>query len=111
MSHTPTSRSVLRKEPALTSDTTADESTRVTLRRLLRKRPNGVSYEHPLAFWLGVAITTAGVLLQLPMFFMAEDMHYHLSGMPVTTAMAVGMVLLFIGVGITVYSLFPRTGS
>jgi putative MFS transporter len=95
----------------LTSDTTADESTRVTLRRLLRKRPNGVSYEHPLAFWLGVAITTAGVLLQLPMFFMAKDMHYHLSGMPVTTAMAVGMVLLFIGVGITVYSLFPRAGS
>jgi putative MFS transporter len=75
--------------------------------RLLRKRPNGVSYEHPLAFWFGVTITTVGVLLQLPSFYMARDVHYHLAGMPVTTEMAIGMALLFIGVGITTYSLFP----
>ncbi|MEU7829526.1 MFS transporter [Nonomuraea sp. NPDC049129] len=67
------------------------------------------SYEHPLAFWSGVTITTVGVLLQLPSYFMAHDMHYHLAGMPVTTEMAVGMVLLFIGVGITTYSLFPKS--
>ncbi|MCA2228846.1 MFS transporter [Nonomuraea aurantiaca] len=67
------------------------------------------SYEHPLAFWSGVTITTVGVLLQLPSYFMAHDMRYHLAGMPVTTEMAVGMVLLFIGVGITTYSLFPKS--
>ncbi|MGV9385801.1 MFS transporter [Nonomuraea sp. NPDC003707] len=67
------------------------------------------SYEHPLAFWSGVTTTTVGVLLQLPSYFMAHDMRYHLAGMPVTTEMAVGMVLLFIGVGITTYSLFPKS--
>jgi MFS transporter, putative metabolite:H+ symporter len=76
-------------------------------RRLPRKRLNGISYEHPLAFWLGVTITTVGVLLQLPSFFLAHDMRYHLAGMPVTAEMAVGMFLLLVGVAITTYSLFP----
>ncbi|MEV0351459.1 MFS transporter [Nonomuraea sp. NPDC050680] len=62
-----------------------------------------------MAFWSGVTTTTVGVLLQLPSYFMAHDMRYHLAGMPVTTEMAVGMVLLFIGVGITTYSLFPKS--
>ena len=75
------------------------------------KRLNGASYEHPLAFWIGVTITTIGVLLQLPSFFMAHDMRYHLAGMPVTVEMAVGMVLLIVGVGVTTYSLFPRRSS
>lgn len=88
---------------------TASEPARTIRHRLLRKRLNGVSYEHPLAFWLGVTITTVGVLLQLPSFYMARDMRYHLAGMPVTTEMAIGMVLLVIGVGITAYSLFPAS--
>src|SRR5204863_4448540 len=33
---------------------------------------------------------------------------YHLAGMPVTPEMAVGMVLLFVGVALTIYALFPR---
>ncbi|WP_460530799.1 MFS transporter [Flindersiella endophytica] len=70
---------------------------------------NGISYEHPLAFWLGVSSTTVGVLLQWPSYFAAHDMRYHLAGMPVTPEMTVGMALMFIGVGITVYSLFPTT--
>jgi putative MFS transporter len=74
------------------------------------KRLNGVSYEHPLAFWIGVATTTVGVLLQLPSYFMAHDMRYHLAGMPVTVEMAIGMVMMIVGIGITVYSLFPRSG-
>src|SRR5947209_15552076 len=88
---------------------TTSEPAPIIRHRLLRKRPNGVSYEHPLAFWLGVTITTVGVLLQLPSFYMARDMHYHLAGMPVTTEMAIGMVMLFIGVGTTAYSLFPAS--
>ncbi|GAB3433167.1 MFS transporter [Flindersiella endophytica] len=78
-------------------------------RPVLRKRLNGISYEHPLAFWLGVSSTTVGVLLQWPSYFAAHDMRYHLAGMPVTPEMTVGMALMFIGVGITVYSLFPTT--
>ena len=77
-------------------------------RRLLSKRLDGASYEHPLVFWLGVTITTAGVLLQLPMFYMARSKHYHLVGMPVTKEMLIGMVLMVIGIVVTAYSLFPR---
>ncbi|MGP4101352.1 MFS transporter [Nonomuraea sp. KM90] len=69
------------------------------------------SHGHTPAFWSGVTITTVGVLLQLPSYFMARDMHYHMAGMPVTTEMAIGMILLFVGVGVTAYSLFPRSGG
>ena len=92
------------------TDTIAPDPAPPVLRRR-GKRLNGASYEHPLAFWIGVTITTIGVLLQLPSFFMAHDMRYHLAGMPVTVEMAVGMVLLVVGVGITTYSLFPRRSS
>ena len=73
-----------------------------------RGHRNGVSYEHPLAFWIGILVTTAGVATQLPMFFMARDIHYHLAGMPVTPAMTIGMVSMFVGIGMTAYSVFPR---
>lgn len=89
----------------------ARETARTTRQRLIHKRLNGVSYEHPIAYWLGVTTTTVGVLLQLPGFFMARDMHYQLAGMPVTTEMAVGMGLLLLGVAITAYSLFPKSGA
>ena len=78
-------------------------------RRLFHRRLNGVSYEHPFAFWVGVTSTTVGVLMQLPMFFMARDMHYHLAGMPMTPQMSIGMVLMLLGVGVTMFSLFPRS--
>src|SRR4051794_11348335 len=78
-------------------------------RRSSRKRLNGASYEHPLAFWIGVATTSLGVALQLPDYFRASDMHYMMAGMPISPEMAVGMCLLFLGVGITTYSLFPRS--
>ncbi|WP_460530645.1 MFS transporter [Flindersiella endophytica] len=71
------------------------------------KRLNGVSYEHPLAFWVGVVVTTVGVLLQLPGFVMARDTDYMLAGMPVTPEMSIGMMLMLIGIGVTTYSLFP----
>jgi putative MFS transporter len=67
------------------------------------------SHGHTPAFWSGVTITTVGVLLQLPSYFMARDMRFHMAGMPVTTEMAIGMILLFVGVGVTTYSLFPRS--
>src|SRR5262252_1196515 len=72
---------------------------------------NGASYERPLAFWAGVTVTTAGVLLQLPMFFMARHDHYRLAGMPVSGEMLAGMLLMFLGAGVTAYSLFPASRS
>jgi len=71
--------------------------------RSRQKRFDGISYEHPTAFWFGVVITSLGVLLQLPAFYEARSMDYHLAGMPVTAEMVVGMVLLVIGVGATAY--------
>jgi len=68
----------------------------------------GAAYEHRVVFWLGILVTTVGVGLQLPMFYMARERHYRLAGMPVTTEMAVGMCLLLVGVGLTAYGLVPR---
>ncbi len=75
------------------------------------KKPNGISFERPIAFWSGIMLVTAGVLLQLPMFYMARMRHYHLAGMAVTPEMSTGMVLMFAGVALTIYALFPARSS
>ena len=43
------------------------------------------------AFALGCIAVTAGVVLHLPMFVMARDMHYMRAGMPMGTDMLIGM--------------------
>lgn len=67
-----------------------------------------IAYQHPIAFWLGVVVVTAGVLLHLPMYFGAADMDYRLVGMPADLPMTIGMVLIVVGIALTVYGLFPR---
>lgn len=69
---------------------------------------SGSSYEHPVAFWVGVILTSVGVIMQLPMYYMARGMHYHLAGMPVTKSMLVGMGMMLLGFGITAYGVFPK---
>lgn len=59
------------------------------------------------AFALGCAAVTAGVVLHLPMFLMARDMGYQLSGMPMDAAMLWGMALIVVGVGVAAYGLLP----
>jgi putative MFS transporter len=81
---------------------------RSTLNRVERRSALGVTFEHPIAFWGGVFAVTIGTLMQLPMYFGAADMGYRLRGMPVDATMSVGMALIFVGVGLTVYGLFPR---
>ncbi len=76
--------------------------------RRVRRSALGVTYEHPVAFWMGVAAVTAGTLMQLPMYFMAEDMGYRLRGMSFDATMISGMALILVGIGLTVYGLFPR---
>ena len=73
----------------------------------LRKSLNGASYERPLIFWISVVLILTGVFMQLPMFYMARMNHYRLAGMPVTNEMLIGMGLVFAGLGLCAYSLFP----
>jgi putative MFS transporter len=62
----------------------------------------------PVAFWLGTALVTVGVILHLPMYFQARDMHYHMAGMPMDAGMIIGMVLIVIGLVLTGYGLLAR---
>jgi putative MFS transporter len=48
-----------------------------------------------------------GTLMQLPMYFMANDMHYRLRGMHVDATMAIGMILMLVGTVLAAYGLFP----
>lgn len=65
-------------------------------------------FQRPVAFWLGTAICTAGVVLHLPMYFGARHMHYHLAGMRPDPAMIFGMALIGVGLVVTLYGLLPR---
>ena len=62
-----------------------------------------------LAFWLGCAAVTIGVLTHLPMFLMGRHNHYVLSGMPMGAAMLWGMAAIVLGIAAAGYGLLPRT--
>jgi MFS transporter, putative metabolite:H+ symporter len=79
-----------------------------TSRMSVRRSALGVTYQHPFAFWIGVTSVTTGTLMQLPMYFDSKDMGYKLRGMPFDATMTTGMALMFLGIGLTVYGLFPR---
>ena len=66
-----------------------------------------ISRREPVA-WAGIAAVTAGVLLHLPIYVRGADEGYHLAGMAVDTPMLVGVILIFAGLGLTAYGLFPR---
>lgn len=61
-----------------------------------------------LAFWLGSAVVAIGVLLHLPMFWMARDMGFMLAGMPMDAGMLWGMALIVAGIGLAGYGLLPK---
>jgi putative MFS transporter len=63
---------------------------------------------HAGAFWAGVGLTTVGVVLHLPMYLGAREMHYQLAGMKMDTGMAAGMVAIVAGLVLTGYGLLPR---
>ena len=62
----------------------------------------------PLAFWGGSLAVTIGVILHLPMFFMAAKMNYMLAGMEMDWPMSLGMVLIVLGTIAAGYGLIPR---
>lgn len=71
----------------------------------------GASYEHPIGFWLGITTTTAGVIVQLPMYWMARHDHFHVAGMPLTPEMWLGMVMMIVGVTLTGWALLPAKAA
>lgn len=62
----------------------------------------------PLAFWAGTALVVAGVVLHLPMYIQARDMHYRMAGMRMDAAMTIGMVVILVGLVLACYGLLPR---
>jgi putative MFS transporter len=76
--------------------------------KLMQRKMNAVSYEHPGAFWFGVTSVTVGVLLHLPFYFSAADDGYRLAGKTPDGSMMAGMALIFVGLAATFYGLFPK---
>ncbi|MBS0298071.1 MAG: MFS transporter [Proteobacteria bacterium] len=60
------------------------------------------------AFWIGCLVVTVGVVLHLPMYWMARDMGFRMAGMPMDPGMIAGMGLIVAGIGIAGYGLLPR---
>lgn len=59
------------------------------------------------AFWAGVALCTAGVLLHLPMYYGARHMGYRMAGMTPDPAMLAGMAAIAAGLVLATYALIP----
>lgn len=61
---------------------------------------------------MGFLAVSVGVALQLPMYFDSADMGYRMVGMPMSTSMWAGMIMVVIGLFVTLYSLIPpATGN
>ena len=60
-----------------------------------------------VAFWLGCAAVTGGVLSHVPMLLMGRHNHFVLAGMPMDTAMLWGMFAIVAGVVLAGYGLLP----
>ncbi len=60
-----------------------------------------------LAFWAGSAVVSVGVLLHLPMFWMARHTGFNMTGMPMDAGMLLGMLLIVLGIAAAGYGLLP----
>jgi MFS transporter, putative metabolite:H+ symporter len=64
-----------------------------------------------LLFWLGSVIVSIGVILHLPMFWMARVRGFSLAGMPMDPGMLAGMALIVGGIVAAGYGLLPDSAS
>lgn len=71
-------------------------------------KSNGLSFHHPVAFWLGCAAVVAGVLAHMPMFAMGRMTHWQMVGMPMDNMMLTGMPLIPLGLLLATFGLMPR---
>lgn len=69
----------------------------------------GISFHHPVAFWMGCALITAGVLSHGPMFMMGQHTQWQMVGMSMTIEMWIGMAIIPIGLALSAYGMLPRT--
>jgi MFS transporter, putative metabolite:H+ symporter len=60
-----------------------------------------------LAFWAGSAVVAVGVALHVPMFWMARNSGFNMSGMPMDAGMLTGMLLIVVGILAAGYGLLP----
>ncbi len=67
-----------------------------------------IERRNTLAFFLGSAVVAIGVVLHLPMFWMARDMDFKLAGMPMDDGMLWGMALIVAGIALAGYGLLPK---
>jgi MFS transporter, putative metabolite:H+ symporter len=79
-----------------------------TMERLPEKKTSAIQYQHPAAFWFGVAAVTVGVIMHFPFYFSARHQHYVLVGRTPDVSFMAGMGLILIGVVATAYGLFPK---
>ena len=70
-----------------------------------------MTFAHAGAFWFGVIAVTGGVILHLPMYFMARNNGYRLAGMPMDRPMQIGMGAIVVGLIASLYGLFPRSAT
>ena len=73
-----------------------------------RMTSDGISFHHPIAFWLGSLFLVAGVLAHAPMFAMSAHTNYLMVGMPMDATMLTGMAMIPIGLLLAAYGLTPR---
>src|SRR3984893_6219794 len=59
------------------------------------------------AFWIGSTVVSVGVVLHLPMFWMARNTGFNMSGMPMDAGMLLGMLLIVLGIAAAGYGLLP----
>jgi putative MFS transporter len=71
-------------------------------------KASGLTFHHPVAFWLGCLLISAGVLAHLPMFLHASHMNYRMVGMPMDMTMLTGMGIIPLGLALACYGLMPR---
>ena len=71
----------------------------------------GLSFHHPVAFWIGCALIVAGVFSHMPMFMMGQHTHWQMVGMPMTTEMWVGMAIIPLGLALSAYGVMPRVAQ
>ncbi len=69
---------------------------------------DGIAFHHPIAFWLGCLLLTAGVFAHAPMFLMGRYTHWQMVGMPMDGWMLAGMAAIPLGVALAGYGLMPR---
>jgi len=67
-----------------------------------------IDFRHRGAFLVGITAVSVGVVLLLPMYLASREMGYRMAGMPMDTAMKVGMALIVAGFATTAYGLVPR---